>query len=80
MAETKVPRNNPLNIRKEVIGRGRESRQTTLLEEFKSMQYGIRAVVNMSGYNGLTKPFDTIEVVGDGHHRQKMPLDPTLIM
>lgn len=73
MAETKVPRgirnNNPLNIRKGSNWQGEREVQTdNTFEEFKSMQYGIRAGFKlikryMSGYNGLTKPFDTIELI-----------------
>lgn len=73
MSEIKVPRgirnNNPLNIRKGNNWQGERAKQSdNAFEEFESLQYGIRAGFKlikryMSGYNGLTKPFDTIELI-----------------
>lgn len=73
MDKSIVPRgirnNNPLNIRKGNNWQGERHPQTDKeFEEFVSMQYGIRAGFKlirkyMSGYNGLTKKFDTIELI-----------------
>lgn len=69
----KVPRgirnNNPLNIRKGNNWKGERPNQTDkAFEEFTSMTYGIRAgfiIIKkyMSGYNGLTEKFNTIEKI-----------------
>lgn len=69
----KVPRgirnNNPLNIRKGSQWKGERPVQTDKqFEEFISMEYGIRAGFYllrkyMSGYFGLTKKFNTIELI-----------------
>lgn len=69
----KVPRgirnNNPLNIRKGNNWKGERPEQTDkAFEEFTSMTYGIRAgfiIIRkyMSGYNGLTEKFNTIEKI-----------------
>lgn len=73
--ETKpsVPRgirnNNPLNIRKGNNWKGeREDQKDNAFEEFESMAYGVRAGFilikrYMSGYNGLTERFNTIEKI-----------------
>lgn len=73
--ETKpqVPRgirnNNPLNIRKGNNWKGeRPTQADKAFEEFTSMTYGIRAgfiIIRkyMSGYNGLTEKFNTIEKI-----------------
>lgn len=73
--ETKpqVPRgirnNNPLNIRKGNNWKGERPDQVDkAFEEFSSMTYGIRAgfiIIRkyMSGYNGLTEKFNTIEKI-----------------
>lgn len=73
--ETKpqVPRgirnNNPLNIRKGNNWKGERPNQSDkAFEEFSSMTYGIRAgfiIIRkyMSGYNGLTEKFNTIEKI-----------------
>lgn len=73
--ETKpqVPRgirnNNPLNIRKGNNWKGERPNQSDkAFEEFTSMTYGIRAgfiIIRkyMSGYNGLTEKFNTIEKI-----------------
>ena len=68
-----VPRgirnNNPLNIRKGNNWKGeRPSQVDKAFEEFTSMTYGIRAgfiIIRryMSGYNGLTEKFNTIEKI-----------------
>lgn len=73
MEKSIVPRgirnNNPLNIRKGNNWQGERYPQTDkAFEEFESMQYGIRAGFKlirkyMSGYNGLTKKFNTIELI-----------------
>lgn len=73
MDKAKVPRgirnNNPLNIRKGNNWQGeRHPQSDKAFEEFESMQYGIRAGFKlikkyMSGYNGLTKKFNTIELI-----------------
>jgi hypothetical protein len=69
----KVPRgirnNNPLNIRKGNNWKGERPVQSDkAFEEFSSMTYGIRAgfiIIRkyMSGYNGLTEKFNTIEKI-----------------
>ena len=73
--ETKpqIPRgirnNNPLNIRKGNNWKGERPNQSDkAFEEFSSMTYGIRAgfiIIRkyMSGYNGLTRKFNTIEKI-----------------
>lgn len=68
-----VPRgirnNNPLNIRKGNNWKGERPVQVDkAFEEFTSMTYGIRAgfiIIRkyMSGYNGLTEKFNTIEKI-----------------
>lgn len=64
-----IRNNNPLNIRKGNNWKGEKSVQTDMsFEQFESMQYGIRAGFilikrYMSGYSGLTKPFNTIELI-----------------
>lgn len=68
-----VPRgirnNNPLNIRKGNNWRGeRVNQKDNAFEEFESMAYGVRAGFilikrYMSGYNGLTERFNTIEKI-----------------
>lgn len=73
MEKSIVPRgirnNNPLNIRKGNNWLGeRHPQPDKAFEEFESMQYGIRAGFKlikkyMSGYNGLTKKFNTIELI-----------------
>lgn len=74
MEDTKhVPRgirnNNPLNIRKGNNWKGERPNQSDkAFEEFTSMTYGIRAgfiIIRkyMSGYNGLTEKFNTIEKI-----------------
>lgn len=73
MEKSIVPRgirnNNPLNIRKGNNWQGeRHPQADKAFEEFESMQYGIRAGFKlirkyMSGYNGLTKKFNTIELI-----------------
>ena len=73
MAEKVIPRgirnNNPLNIRKGSKWKGERATQTDpAFEEFISMEYGVRAVFiilrkYMSGYNGLTEKFNTIEKI-----------------
>lgn len=71
MNEKEQPRgirnNNPLNIRKGNNWKGEVKNQTDrAFEQFVSMQYGIRAGFiilkkYMTGYNGLTQKFNTIE-------------------
>lgn len=73
MEEKKQPRgirnNNPLNIKKGNKWRGEREQQTDrVFEQFISMEYGIRAGFYllrryMSGYNGLTPKFNTIELL-----------------
>lgn len=64
-----IRNNNPLNIRKGNNWRGERAHQTDpAFEEFQSMQLGVRAgfviIRNyMSGYNGLTEKFNTIEKI-----------------
>lgn len=62
-----IRNNNPLNIRKGSDWKGeRADQQDKAFEEFTSMEYGIRAGFiilrkYMTGYNGLTQKFNTIE-------------------
>lgn len=64
-----IRNNNPLNIRKGSNWQGEKRPQTdTEFEQFESMQYGVRAGFKilrqyMSGYNGLTERFNTIEKI-----------------
>lgn len=64
-----IRNNNPLNIRKGSNWQGEKHPQTDKsFEEFESMQYGVRAGFiilrrYMSGYNGLTEKFNTIEKI-----------------
>lgn len=73
MDKKKEPRgirnNNPLNIRKGSNWKGERKGQTDKsFEEFESMQYGVRAGFiilrkYLSGYNGLTEKFNTVEKI-----------------
>lgn len=62
-----IRNNNPLNIRKGNDWKGeRPEQEDKAFEEFTSMEYGIRAGFiilrkYMTGYNGLTQKFNTIE-------------------
>lgn len=62
-----IRNNNPLNIRKGNDWKGERPDQTDkAFEEFTSMEYGIRAGFiilrkYITGYNGLTQKFNTIE-------------------
>lgn len=62
-----IRNNNPLNIRKGNEWKGeRPEQQDKAFEEFTSMEYGIRAGFiilrkYITGYNGLTQKFNTIE-------------------
>lgn len=62
-----IRNNNPLNIRKGSDWKGERPDQTDkAFEEFTSMEYGIRAGFiilrkYITGYNGLTQKFNTIE-------------------
>lgn len=64
-----IRNNNPLNIRKGSNWQGEKHPQTDRdFEQFESMQYGVRAGFKilrkyMSGYNGLTEKFNTIEKI-----------------
>ena len=64
-----IRNNNPLNIRKGSNWQGERPEQTDpAFEQFISMEYGIRAGFYlirkyMSGYNGLTEKFNTIEKI-----------------
>ena len=64
-----IRNNNPLNIRKGSNWKGEIANQTDkAFEQFESMQYGVRAGFiilkkYMSGYNGLTQKFNTIEKI-----------------
>lgn len=64
-----IRNNNPLNIRKGNNWKGELANQTdSAFEQFESMQYGVRAGFillkkYMSGYNGLTQKFNTIEKI-----------------
>lgn len=62
-----IRNNNPLNIRKGNDWKGeRPEQEDKAFEEFTSMEYGIRAGFiilrkYITGYNGLTQKFNTIE-------------------
>lgn len=62
-----IRNNNPLNIRKGNDWKGeRPEQKDKAFEEFTSMEYGIRAGFiilrkYITGYNGLTQKFNTIE-------------------
>ncbi len=64
-----IRNNNPLHIRKASNWQGEKHPQTDRsFEQFDSMQYGVRAGFiilrrYMSGYNGLTEKFNTIEKI-----------------
>lgn len=64
-----IRNNNPLNIRKGSNWQGEKKPQTDRdFEQFESMQYGVRAGFKilrkyMTGYNGLTEKFNTIEKI-----------------
>lgn len=64
-----IRNNNPLNIRKGNNWKGeRPNQKDRAFEEFVSMEYGIRAGFiilrkYISGYNGLTNKFNTIELI-----------------
>ena len=64
-----IRNNNPLNIRKGSNWQGEKNPQTDKsFEQFESLQYGVRAGFiilrrYMSGYNGLTEKFNTIEKI-----------------
>lgn len=64
-----IRNNNPLNIRKGNNWKGERPNQTDkAFEEFESMEMGVRAGFYlirkyMSGYNGLTEKFNTIEKI-----------------
>lgn len=64
-----IRNNNPLNIRKGNKWKGERPDQTDkAFEEFTSMEYGIRAGFiilrkYITGYNGLTQKFNTIEKI-----------------
>ena len=64
-----IRNNNPLNIRKGNNWKGeRPNQKDKAFEEFVSMEYGIRAGFiilrkYISGYNGLTTKFNTIELI-----------------
>ena len=64
-----IRNNNPLNIRKGNNWKGeRPNQKDKAFEEFVSMEYGIRAGFiilrkYISGYNGLTNKFNTIELI-----------------
>lgn len=64
-----IRNNNPLNIRKgsNWIGE-RHPQSDKAFEEFQSLEYGVRAGFlllrkYMSGYHGLTRKFDTINLI-----------------
>lgn len=73
MDKSIVPRgirnNNPLNIRVGNNWRGEKTvKHDSAFEEFTSMEYGVRAGFiilrkYMSGYNGLTRKFNTIDLI-----------------
>lgn len=73
MDKSLVPRgirnNNPLNIRVGNNWQGeRKVKTDKAFEEFESMQYGVRAGLiilrkYMSGYNGLTRKFNTVDLI-----------------
>ena len=64
-----IRNNNPLNIRKGSNWQGEKHPQNDKsFEQFESLQYGVRAGFiilrrYMSGYNGLTEKFNTIEKI-----------------
>lgn len=64
-----IRNNNPLNIRKGNKWKGERPEQTDkAFEEFISMEYGIRAGFiilrkYITGYNGLSQKFNTIEKI-----------------
>ena len=64
-----IRNNNPLNIRKGSNWKGeRPNQKDRAFEEFQTMQYGIRAGFiilrkYVTGYNGLTNKFNTIEKI-----------------
>ena len=64
-----IRNNNPLNIRKGNNWKGEKHPQDDkAFEQFESMQYGIRAGFiilrrYITGYNGLTQRFNTIEKI-----------------
>lgn len=64
-----IRNNNPLNIRKGSNWKGEKYPQDDKsFEQFESMQYGIRAGFiilrnYITGYNGLTQRFNTIEKI-----------------
>lgn len=64
-----IRNNNPLNIRKGSNWKGeRPNQKDRAFEEFQTMQYGIRAGFiilrkYITGYNGLTSKFNTIEKI-----------------
>ena len=64
-----IRNNNPLNIRKGNNWIGERQPQTDkAFEEFQSLEYGVRAGFlllrkYMSGYHGLTRKFDTINLI-----------------
>ena len=64
-----IRNNNPLNIRKGNNWKGERPKQTDkAFEEFVSMEYGIRAGFiilrkYITGYNGITTKFNTIELI-----------------
>lgn len=73
MEKSIVPRgirnNNPLNIRVGNNWKGeRTQKKDKSFEEFTSMEYGVRAgfiIIRkyMTGYNGLTRKFNTIDLI-----------------
>lgn len=73
MDKSIVPRgirnNNPLNIRVGNNWRGEKTvKHDSAFEEFTSMEYGVRAGFiilrkYMTGYNGLTRKFNTIDLI-----------------
>lgn len=73
MDKSIVPRgirnNNPLNIRVGNNWKGeRPEKKDKSFEEFTSMEYGVRAgfiIIRkyMSGYNGLTRKFNTVDLI-----------------
>lgn len=64
-----IRNNNPLNIRKGNNWKGeRPNQKDRAFEEFVSMEYGIRAGFiilrkYITGYNGITTKFNTIELI-----------------
>ena len=73
MDKSIVPRgirnNNPLNIRVGNNWRGEKTiKHDNAFEEFTSMEYGVRAgfiILHkyLTGYNGLTRKFNTIDLI-----------------